>query len=124
MVDAVPRVVPRLRQCRSTHHGRIEVGFRLRVAVKLHQRAAAIGERLDIVRPDVDRLAEAGDRVFGAPELLQQTGAVVDRLGARLDRDRGADQALGLVDLARLVAQDTERMQRLEVLRIGVRIWL
>ena len=112
-------VVPRLRQCRRTHQHGIEVRFRFRIALKLHQRAAAIGERLDIVGLHRNGFAEAADGIFGSLKLQQQAGAIVDRIGARLDRDRGADQALGFVDLARLVTKDAERMQRLEMFGIG-----
>src|SRR6185503_2667492 len=63
---------------------------------------------------------EAGDGIVQSSELQQEAGAIVDRLGgARLNRDGSSDQTLGFVDLAGLIAQDSEGVQRLEMLGVG-----
>ncbi len=57
---------------------------------------------------------------FGRPvHPLKEAGAVVVRVvGGRVGFDREPDQLLRLLDLARLIADDAERVQGLEMHRL------
>ena len=83
------------------------------------QKIAAIVERLEMIGRNLQSLVDAGERLVVALERVQDEGKIGQRIGrARVELERGGNQAVGLARLAALVIEHAEQVQRVEVVPI------
>ena len=82
------------------------------------QKVAAIVERLEMIGRNLQRLVDAGERLIVALECVQHQRKIGQRIGrARLELERGGNQAVGLARFAALVIEHAEQVQRVEMFR-------
>ena len=96
----------------------VERGDRFGRTRELEQKVAAIVERVEMIGRDRQRLVDAGERLIVALERVQDQGKIGQRVGrARMELERGGDQAVGLARFTALVIEHAEQMQRVEIVR-------
>ena len=86
------------------------------VALQRRQHSRSVHQRFDVVRFDGDGAVETRPVRHSGVKLLQQTGTiVVGIMSCRPRLNRRAYQPLGICNLARLIANDAQSVQRVEV---------
>src|SRR6202011_754113 len=95
-----------------------EAGERLGGPLQISKRDPAIEKGFEVIRLDGQRLVVVGERLLSALERVEDDG-IVQECGRKIGicSQRRADQRKRLEKPPLLVAQETEHLQRIEMVR-------